>query len=508
MLNSNLLYKILFAIFLCLAFILSHSFDPIYTSGQTAHLVRGLAEAGYGSLSNDWLLTTSNNLFFFSLLIKYTYIIFGEIFFYIYFFILLAIYFIFLSLICNHFLRNKSEIIFFLICSFIIFCHSKFSINWFLDLLGIYLHGPLFYEGSAGTYLLGSVFQPGVFGVFLLASIYFFIVRKPYIASCFIGLTCIMHPTYLFSGAVITFSYIFLLYRREKKLLNLVKFSLFSLFLVSPILFLTISILTNNTFSQEALNIQINFRAPHHHLIKEWFGYDDIIKIVIILLSLLVTYKKDLFYIIFFPFLFASFFTLFEFYFNTGFLSVLMPWRVSALLMPLSFFLLSSFTINLLLKRYIVFLERKKLTIQLLIFSFLIYFSFIGANQYLFMATHYENKNYTKMMQFVLNNKNNEDTYLIPTNLDEFRLRTGKPVFVDFHASPQNNQGKLEWYNRIKKTEKINELLNERNCELLLNEISANQFTHMVLFASQDIECEFLEKEYKDDYYIITKIIN
>ena len=54
----------------------------------------------------------------------------------------------------------------------------------------------------------------------------------------------------------------------------------------------------------------------------------------------------------------------------------------------------------------------------------------------------------------------------------------------------------------------INELLNERDCELLLNEISVNQFTHMVLFASQDIECEFLEIEYKDDYYIITKIIN
>ena len=112
------------------------------------------------------------------------------------------------------------------------------------------------------------------------------------------------------------------------------------------------------------------------------------------------------------------------------------------------------------------------------------------------------------MMEYISNNKDPQDIYFIPTNLNEFRLRTGSPIFIDFQLSPQLADDKMEWYRRINKSKEINSAINENDCLSLTKLIEAKEFTHIVLFNQQDIKCKFLELEYADEYFKVVEIKN
>jgi hypothetical protein len=53
------------------------------------------------------------------------------------------------------------------------------------------------------------------------------------------------------------------------------------------------------------------------------------------------------------------------------------------------------------------------------------------------------------VMDFVKDNSFDEDVYLIPSDLENFRIYTGVPVFIDFKSHPYKDVEVIEWYKRI-----------------------------------------------------------
>jgi hypothetical protein len=69
------------------------------------------------------------------------------------------------------------------------------------------------------------------------------------------------------------------------------------------------------------------------------------------------------------------------------------------------------------------------------------------------------------LFKYVENSKTSGDIYLIPTKMQEFRLSTGAPIFVDFKSIPYQYDEVLEWYRRMRRAIRF---YNERgNCGLL-----------------------------------------
>src|SRR5262249_50295621 len=82
-------------------FALAHTQAPLYYSNQNQYFLHGLADAGYGHLSEDWLANTRDPTPVFSALVAITYRYIGEWAFYGYYAVLLVVYFISLVRLCD-----------------------------------------------------------------------------------------------------------------------------------------------------------------------------------------------------------------------------------------------------------------------------------------------------------------------------------------------------------------------------------------------------------------------
>src|SRR5512140_621549 len=76
-----------------LVFGLIYAQSPLYTSNQNAYFLHGLAEAGFGNLSHDWLASRQESMPVFSWLVYITYTIFhSKAPFYLYYVLLMGVY--------------------------------------------------------------------------------------------------------------------------------------------------------------------------------------------------------------------------------------------------------------------------------------------------------------------------------------------------------------------------------------------------------------------------------
>jgi len=109
-------------------------------------------------------------------------------------------------------------------------------------------------------------------------------------------------------------------------------------------------------------------------------------------------------------------------------------------------------------------------------------------------------------MNYVYKSKSAEDNYLIPPKLQDFRLVTEAPVYIDFKSIPYQNQEVLEWYARIQAADRFYRYQGD-SCSLLDQIIETAGVTHVILEKSGNMpHCATFEKVYQDDSYLIEKI--
>ena len=424
--------------------------SPLFTSNQNQYFLHGLANAGFGNLESDWLANTRDPTPVFSILVEYTYRIFNSTYvFYIYYFILFGVYlFSLVGIAGTLFDISNSSLKLTLITGLLLF-HSaalRFLLSISLGPDWIYL----FEGGLAGQRVLGAVFQPSSFGVFLLLSIYLFLKGRILLSFVAIGLAVTVHPTYLLPSAILVFAYLLCIYLADQKFKAVLLYSLAAIIIISPIL-----IYVFNSFGgatpfgySRAREILVNYRIPHHADIREWFNITSVIQLGLIILATYLIRNSRLFVIMLVGILSAVLLAMVQIFLNNTSLALLFPWRISVLLVPISVTVILVSVLAKIFTRYSTQINRYRLWLITVNLTIIFGLVIIGAVRFSIDQSRQSMSPEHILFETIRGGGSDDDVYLIPLKLQDFRLATGKAAYIDFKSIPYLESEVLEWYRR------------------------------------------------------------
>ncbi len=437
-----------------LVFAISYAQSPLYTSNQDQYFLHGLANAGYGDLSQDWLANTADPTPAFSKLVELTYrILRWEWLFYGIYGLLMGVYFYSLWGIASWLYAQLAHPTFALLfIALLITVHSA-GIRFFLSRVLGDNWTYVLEDGLADQRLLGPVLQPSGFGVFLLLSIYLFLQRKPVIAAVSAAIAAVFHPTYLLSAAVLTGTYVWMTLSQEKNWRKSLIAGSLGLLLVIPSLLSAYQLFAGSSvlITEQARQVLIHYRIPHHALVSWWFDVTAVLKIGLIVLAIWISKKKSmrLFWILVASFCTAVFLTFVQLATGSESLALIFPWRLSTYLVPLSMTILLAEAVSFLagLLRHHSGLWLKALTI--LSYSLILLSILVGGARFYLDLQRHANDPERALEGYVASHRKPGETYLVPVKMQDFRLAAGASVYVDFKSIPYQSDEVLEWYHRV-----------------------------------------------------------
>lgn len=491
-------------------FTLAYGQSPLYTSNQNQYFVHGFARAGTGFLSQDWLANTLDPTPVFSKLIEVTArTLAWPPIFYIYFALLAGIYFFGLYGILRQ-----------------VLWHDEFPIQkrWFyLSVLVLVYSAALRYlivrvsnpewaylldGGVAGQRLLGSVLQPSAFGVLLLLSIYFFLRGNLVGAVISLVLAPTFHPTYLLSAGLLTLVYMGILYFETKETRTPTLLGAAALLGVLPTLILAFTTFGGSQadITARSREILVSFRIPHHAIPAQWMDVSVFIKVAFIMLACYLVRQTRLFHLLAWPTLAAILGTVLQILTHSNVLALLFPWRLSTWLVPLSVGVVVFWS----LEKIWPLLARRVPARATMAASVTLVLALAAAGLYKTQLDYAEKKNSREqpMLAFVESHKSAGDVYLIPIDLQDFRLETGAPAYVEFKSIPYKDSDVIEWYRRINAAGNLYRAPTKRAGCRLVSELYREGVTHAVLPYDHTIKnCSNLVIQYVDMDYQVYKII-
>jgi len=492
-------------------FTLAYSQSPLYSSNQNQYFLHGLAKAGVGYLNQDWLGNTLDPTPVFSGLVALTYRIFEwPPIFYLYFTILAGVYFFSLTGIVTQIFPGEMPSgqrgLFF---GLLITLHSAA-----LSYIAVRVFGAswafLFDGGVAGQRLLGSVLQPSAFGVLLLFSLDRFLRRKYVSAIILLVLTPTIHPTYLLSAAVLTCLYMGITYFEDKDFRTSLALGVSALIGAFPILihaFITFGG-SGPMRAAQAREILVDFRIPHHAIPAEWLDGSVIVKTGLIGLGLVFTRKTRLFHFLLWPFAVVVGGTLAQIVFESDVIALLFPWRLSTWLIPLSIGVIALWGTN----KLWCWLDQRVSTPLIVSASVVLtlILAGLGLTKSIVEYRTRQTSADRPMMTFVRENKSPGDVYLIPLDMQDFRLETGAPVYVEFKSIPYKDMEVLEWLQRVRNAGNFYRAPQKVIGCNMLAAFYAEGVTHAVLpYDHMAAPCLNLEKLFlKINQYAVYKILD
>jgi hypothetical protein len=499
-------------------FVIAYTQSPLFTSNQNQYFLHGIAAAGEGFLSADLLVNTFDPTPLFSGLVQVITLYLHPWLFYLLAACLIGLYFWLLVLIVTSVRthqRSRAEQALFL--SLIILIHSaawRFAISR--------LFGPnwsyLLEDGLADQRLLGPVLQPSMFGVLLLLSILLFLKKRPFLAVVASGFAATVHPTYLLSAAALTMAYLISLFLSDiptgsnplsrfhfKKPLLV---GLCAFVVVLPIVtyaYLTFGSTPVET-SSEARRILISYRIPHHVAPEVWFDSTAIIKLGIIAAATWIARKTRLFLLLAVPALIGLVFSLVYVFTRNDILGLIFPWRLSTFLVPIS----SAIIIDWLLQAAfrLSWMQSKRVQRWFLVLAYTLAgaAALVGVTRLVLDFQRQRDAPEQALFTFVKNHLQPGQVVLTPVKMQEFRLATGSPVYVDFKSIPYRDLDVLEWYRRIQLAD---DFYKDPACEILSSLIGSETITHVVMPGGKlDGDCEFLSQEFRTPEYEYYSINN
>ncbi len=484
-------------------FALAYNQSPLYTSNQNQYFLHGYAQAGYGTLSEDWLANTADLLTVFSSLIAVTLRLFhNENLFFVYYAFLMGVYFFSLFGIVEQVFPLRSSRLtahFFIVA--IILLHSTILRYLLLRLFGG--DWPYLFDGGvAGQRLLGPVFQPSTFGVFLLLSIYLYLRDKKYLAVLSAVLAATVHPTYLLSAAALTLAYLIDTFRVQKKIGPALRLGFLALVAIAPTL---IYIYTkfwggSSEIGVAARDIQVNVRELVHANFFTWFNATVVVKLVFLGAGLFLARRHRLFVLLLVPLSLSIGLTIVQVISKNTTLTLIFPWRLSTWLVPISVGLIVARLVTALVPRVPASLERALKTTGLVLIGLA-----VAAGM---TRTYLEDIESAGLPQrpieaYVASHRQSGQVYLTPSKLYDFRLEAGVPIYVDFLSVPSQDADVIEWDRRFR----LAAFFYQRTACDRLPEISGEGVTHVVLPVDFPVDCPQLVEIYGDSAYRLYELI-
>jgi hypothetical protein len=457
-------------------FAIAHTQAPLFYSNQNQYLLHGLANAGYGHLSNDWLANTKDPTPLFSLGIEWSYRVAGLWPIHAGFTLILIAYFLIAWPLARAVtgLENARRA---LLVFATLFTAAHAAI---LRLLSVKLTGvdyPWFLQaGVAGQYALGPGLQPSCFAFLLLASILAFAKGRPVLASALAASASWFHATYLLPAAFLTVGYMTpALWARDIR--RAFRIGMASLMVALPAVVYVLVVFRpdNPALFAESQRILATVRIPHHAVISRWFDWVAGLQLFWIGLGLITIRRTTLVVPLLIATGLAFGLSLVQYATNNPTLALLFPWRLSVVLVPISTLILASFATKRLIEN--------RIAVVGLTFGFVLLM--IGGDIIMsFQMGYAQNDSERYLFESVRNSSQPNDIYLIPAkipavgtgrgsmsasftppprpkpgsnlipvDLQRFRLMTGSPIYVDFKSVPYAPEEVLEWERRMRRVE-------------------------------------------------------
>lgn len=508
--NQGSLKRLVSVILWGTAFTLAHGQSPLYTSNQNQYFLHGFAQAGFGYLAQDWLANTLDPTPVFSKLIELTArTVTWPPIFYGYFATLAGIYFFSLFGILRQVWERDDFPVQkrWVYLTALVLAYSA-ATRYLIVRVSNPEWAYLLDGGVAGQRLLGSVLQPSAFGVLLLLSIYFFL--RGNLPGAVIGLVLAptFHPTYLLSAGLLTLVYMGMLLYERKEARTPIVLGATALLGVTPTLILAISTFGGSQadITDRAREILVSFRIPHHAIPAQWLDASVFIQVAFILLACYMVRKTRLFHLLAWPTLVAVLATATQIITRSNVLALLFPWRVSTWLVPLSVGIVFFWGLGKLWP----WLDQRVPARPMMAASLILVIALAAAGLYKTRLDDAEKKNSREqpVLAFVESHKSPGDVYLIPIDLQDFRLETGAPVYVEFKSIPYKDSDVIEWYRRINAAGSLYRAPTKRAGCRLVSELYREGVTHAVLPYDHTIKnCANLVIQYVDTNYQVYKII-
>jgi hypothetical protein len=529
--------KIGMFVFWSLLFGLGYTQPPLYYSNQNQYFLHGLAHAGRGFLNEDWLTNTADPTPLFSALVAFTSRYLHESFFYLYFILLLGIYLHALIGIFDHVTRGRANSLSRLgFLAVLMFLHSA-PLRWTsAQIFGVdypwYIQ-----DGVANQYILGAGLQPSVFGVLLVLSISTFLRGRPFLAATWASLAGLMHSTYLLSAAFLMLPYLYLLVR-DKRISAALFVGLSALLLVSPVVIhdlRTFGPSSPETFA-DAQHILAHFRIPYHALVDCWLDGIAWAQIGWMLVAIYLVRDSRLVVILLVMSVLSLALTLVQVATGNDTLALLFPWRTSAILVPIATAVVLTRVIPGLFAWISEGAPRWERALQAACIAILAV-SVTGGVFIIYFGLGYRtNEEEMKLLDYIRANRAEGDKYLLPVevpkftsgkkgvaslnftppprrskqrqnisvDLQQFRLFTGAPIYIDFKSIPYKDVEVLEWHRRLLWND---QLYQQRDWnDRITAELRDRGITHVVTAADRDVRCDALERVYEDDSFRLYRV--
>lgn len=509
------LRSLLTFLILSLLFSVVYTQSPLYTSNQNTYFLHGAACADIGYLRKDWLANTRDPTPLFSALVCLTLRWFHlPALFYVYYALLLGIYVYTLFNLASQEvdLKPRARRLVFWALFFLI--HSaafRFVISRTLGAEWMYaLEG-----GLANQRLLGSVFEPSSFGVLLLAAINLALQEKIALALCALAFTTWFHPTYLLAVVLLFFAItiwksVEIFHANPKdtvrqKARSLLRPVFFFVILVSPVVLYSITFVSGVSpqVREQAHRILFQIRIPHHADPAVWFKSSSVFQSFLMISGLSLARQKGLRWLLGIPLLFGAVLTFIVILTRHPSLALLFPWRVSVVLIPLS--------VTILLSRLAGFIpsEAEQPNREVLIWilpsfatGLIAITLLVGWVRISLDLQRKRSQPERDLIALVANHKQPQNVYLIPVKMQDFRLASGAPIYVDFKSTPYHPLEVMEWYRRYKLA---NEFYRSPSCEKLA-QFALEGVNQLVIATEDSLDCPSLEKVYADDSYQLFRI--
>ena len=479
--------------------------SPLFTSNQNQYFLHGLANAGFGYLDTDWLANTRDPTPVFSILVEYTYRLSNSTMLYtIYYFLIFGVYLFSMVGIAGTIYVLTNPLAKLTLLTGLLLVHSA-ALRYLLSIGA----GPdwiyIFEGGLAGQRILGAVFQPSSFGVFLILSIYLFLEKRIILALVAIGVAVTFHPTYLLTSAILVFSYLVSEYRENKIFSEVFKLGLFALIIVTPILIYVFGSfgLATSLENSRAQEILVNYRIPHHAMISEWFNITSLIQVGLIFLALYLIRNSRLFIIMAFGVTSAIILTIIQILISSNALALLFPWRISAILLPIAIAIILAYIVFKISTGYSSQLEKNQRWVILFNLVIIGALLVIGAVRFsLDLGRRSFSPEYLLFEQ-IKGQGSEDDVYLVPLKMQDFRLATGKSAYIDFKSIPYQDSEVLEWYRR---NQVAGRFYSERkvDCSWFDQMSEAEEISHIVFEKGGRVfNCDSFVLWYEDANYLV-----
>ena len=313
-------------------------------------------------------------------------------------------------------------------------------ILWFL-LFIILFHEKSYFTGVAGQAVINQTLQPASFGIFFFISLAFYFHSKIFFSIFFLCIAVYFHPTYLIHSMFFVAGYLVHNFVIKKNIIFFKIILIYSCLILPVIFFLHHNFIINEAnINLLAQKILIEERIPHHAKISHWLSYKDFISIGIIFVGLFLIRTSNFFFIPLLVICILSLsISLIQYFTDNYFIALLFPWRTSVFLIPISSLIIISHLV-----------KRINLNIKFATSLFLIVYSLFFIKNIL-VEEKFNKKLNNKNDLFVFLKSNEKiDLLIIPTYMEDIRLNTSVPVFVNWKLHAFKNNEIIEWHKRIK----------------------------------------------------------